>query len=72
MTWNSDPPSRFADPSIWRKYQWPRVSSSHSSTVNSWVPLGKWPQKMIVNAHTFRVRLATALAQRASTRRAAR
>jgi hypothetical protein len=59
--WKSLPPSRFAEPRIWRKYHSPRVSSAVSSSENSCVPSGKWPQKMIVNAQRLRVRLAVAL-----------
>ena len=61
MRWNSLPPSMLAEPSSWRRYHWPRVSSSVSSSVNSCVPSGKWPQKMIMNDHRLRVRLAMAL-----------
>jgi hypothetical protein len=50
-----------AEPSSWRTYHWPRDSSTHSSSVNTSTPSGKWPQKMIVNAHTLRIRLAVAL-----------
>ena len=56
--WNSRPPEMFAEPSIWRKYQCPRDSFAVSSTVKTCVPSGKWPQKMIVNAHTLRIVLA--------------
>ena len=52
---------RLAEPSIWRRYQPPRVSFSTSSSENSSVPSGKWPQKMIMNDHTLRVRLAVRL-----------
>ena len=39
----------------------PRDSSLVSSTVNSCVPSGKWPQKMIMYDHTLRIRLAVRL-----------
>ncbi len=55
------PPVRFAEPSTWRKYHWPRDSPAVSSTVNSCVPSGKWPQKMIMYDHTLRIRLAVRL-----------
>ena len=55
------PPVRFAEPRTWRKYHMPRDSSLVSSTVNSCVPSGKWPQKMIMYDHTLRIRLAVRL-----------
>ena len=61
MMWNSLPPVRFAEPSSWRWYHSPRVSFSVSSSENSCVPSGKWPQKMIMNDHRLRFRFATAL-----------
>jgi hypothetical protein len=61
MMWKTLPPSRLAEPSSWRKYHSPRVSSAVSSSVNSWVPSGKCPQKMIVNDQRFRTRFAVAL-----------
>ncbi len=61
MMWKSWPPVRFAEPSSCRTYHCPRDSPSVSSSVNSWVPSGKWPQKMIMNAHTLRTAFAVRL-----------
>ncbi|SLA06050.1 Uncharacterised protein [Mycobacteroides abscessus subsp. abscessus] len=61
MMWNRLLPVMFAEPSICRRYHWPRVSSLHSSAVNVCAPVGKWPQKMIEYAHRLRTRLALAL-----------
>src|ERR1035438_2163521 len=53
-----------ADPRICRRYHAPRVSGSAASTELSdtySTPSGKWPQKIIRNAHTLRTTLAAAL-----------
>ena len=39
----------------------PRLSFLVSSTVNSWVSSGKWPQKMIMYDQMLRARLAVRL-----------
>jgi hypothetical protein len=59
--WKRRPPLRLAEPSSWRWYHWPRVSFAVSSSLNSCVPSGKWPQKMIVNDQRLRTMLAVAL-----------
>ena len=48
MMCSSRPPSKLAEPSIWRRYHSARVSSSSSSSVKCSAPSGKWPQKMIM------------------------
>ncbi len=52
----------FAEPSIWRRYQSPRVSPSICSSVNVSAPSGKCPQKMTAWAHTLRTALAVSVA----------
>jgi hypothetical protein len=59
---SNGPPSKFAEPSICRRYHSARVSSSSSSSVKCRAPSGKWPQKMIMYDHRLRMRLARALA----------
>ena len=52
-----------ADPSIWRRYQCPRVSaSSISSTSKVSTPSGKCPHMITEWLHPLRTRLATRLA----------
>ncbi|WP_191971465.1 hypothetical protein [Streptomyces luteolifulvus] len=44
----------FAEPWIWRRYHWPRVSPSIWSSVKVRTSPGKWPQKMTVWAQMLR------------------
>src|SRR6476659_4392573 len=62
MNRSAGPPSKFALPSIWRRYHWPFVSPIMSVLVNFSAPSGKWPQKMTAFVHTLRITLASALA----------
>lgn len=54
MRWNSGVPSRLHEPTIWRTYHWPRVSSRTCSSLNVSAPSGMWPMNTIVCTHTLR------------------
>lgn len=61
-----EPPSMFAEPWIWRRYHWPRVSPSScsSSYKKVWTSPGKWPQKITVCAQMLRSPFAVTLPTR--------
>ena len=62
MNRSTGPFSKFALPSIWRRYHWPLDSPTMSVLVNFSAPSGKWPQKITAFAQKLRMMLATALA----------
>ena len=62
MVWSNGLPVMLAAPSIWRRYQSPRVSPSMDAFSKVCTPLGKCPHMITEWVHTLRTRLAVAFA----------
>ena len=61
-------PEMLAEPSIWRRYHSPRVSSSDGRRSNVSTPSGKWPHMITECDHRLRTTFATKFAASVGTK----